>query len=41
MWFFYLKDPNIFLNCSNYGPKFNFIGIKKIQGVPKFFFRGR
>ena len=35
--FFFLKNPNILLNCSNYGPKFNFIGTKKIQGVPNFF----
>ena len=33
-----LKDPNIFLSCSNYGSKFNLISIKKIQGGPNFFF---
>ena len=38
MWFFLLEKPNILLSYSNYGPKFNFISIKKIQGVPKFFF---
>ena len=36
---FCLKDPNILLSCSNYGLKFNFIGIKKIQGVPKYFLK--
>ena len=35
---FCLKDLNILLNCSNYRPKFNFIGIKKIQ-FPKFFLK--
>ena len=35
--FFFLKNPNILLNCSNYGPKFNFIGIKKFKVFPNFF----
>ena len=26
---------------TNYGAKFNFIGIKKIEGVPKIFLKGR
>ena len=26
---------------TNYGVKFNFIGIKKTEGVPKFFLKGR
>ena len=38
---FCLENPNILLSCSNYGPKFNFIGIKKIQGGPKILFKGK
>ena len=40
--FFLLESPNILLSRTNYGAKFNFIGIKKkTEGVPKFFLKGR
>ena len=38
---FCLENHNILLSYSNYGPKFNFISIKKIQGGPKIFFKGK
>ena len=34
--FFFLLESR-----TNYGAKFNFIGIKKTKGVPKFFLKGR
>ena len=37
-FFCLLESPNILLSRANYGAKFNFIGIKKIEGVSIFFF---
>ena len=40
--FFLLESPNILLNRTNYGVKFNLISIKKkTKGVPEFFLKGR
>ena len=36
-FFFLLESPNILLSRINYGAKFNFIGIKKTEGVHNFF----
>ena len=36
---FCLKNPNMLLSWSNYGPKFNFIVIKNIKGGPKIFLK--
>ena len=37
--FFLLESPNILLSRTNYGTKFNFIGIKKTKGVSNFFLK--
>ena len=39
--FFLLESPNILLSRTNYGTKFNFIGIKKTKGVSNFFLKGK
>ena len=42
--FFQCTQPNNHLSIEcriNYGSKFNFIGIKKTEGVPKIFLKGR
>ena len=39
--FILLESPNILLSRTNYGVKFNFIGIKKTEGVPKNFLKDR
>ena len=36
-FFFLFESPNILLSITNYEAKFNFIGIKKTEGVYNFF----
>ena len=41
IFFFFLGFFSLLESRTNNKAKFNFIGIKKIEGVPKFFLKGR